>query len=31
VDGKVAKIDLLSQKQFSQDLLICLERFCLGS
>jgi hypothetical protein len=31
VDGKIAKIELLSQKQFSQDLLICLERYCLGS
>ncbi|HKZ03141.1 MAG TPA: hypothetical protein VJ180_12925 [Pyrinomonadaceae bacterium] len=31
VDGKIAKIELLTQKQFSQDLLICLERFCLGS
>jgi hypothetical protein len=30
-DGKIAKIELLSQKQFSQDLLICLERYCLGS
>ena len=29
--GKVAKIELLSQKQFSKDLLICLERFCSGS
>jgi hypothetical protein len=31
VDGKTAKIELLSQKQFSQDLLICLERYCSGS
>lgn len=31
VDGKITKIELLSQKQFSQDLLICLERYCLGS
>lgn len=31
VDGKLAKIELLSQKQFSKDLLICLERYCLGS
>jgi hypothetical protein len=31
VDGKLIKIELLSQKQFSQDLLICLERYCLGS
>ena len=31
MDGKVAKIELLSQKHFSKDLLICLERFCLGS
>ena len=31
VDGKIAKIELLSQKQFSKDLLICLERYCLGS
>ena len=31
VDGKIAKIELPSQKQFSQDLLICLERYCLGS
>jgi hypothetical protein len=30
-DGNLVKIELLSQKQFSQDLLICLERFCLGS
>ena len=30
-DGNIAKIELLSQKQFSQDLLICLERYCLGS
>jgi hypothetical protein len=30
-NGKIAKIELLSQKQFSQDLLICLERYCLGS
>jgi len=31
VDGEIAKIELLSQKQFSKDLLICLERYCLGS
>ena len=31
VDGKIAKIELLSLKQFSQDLLICLERYCSGS
>ena len=31
VDGKIAKIELPSQKQFSKDLLICLERYCLGS
>jgi len=31
VDGKIAKIELLTQKQFSQDLLICLEKYCLGS
>ena len=31
VDGKIAKIELPSQKQFSQDLLICLERYCSGS
>ena len=31
VDGKIVKIELLSQKQFSQDLLICLEKYCLGS
>jgi len=30
-DGKIAKIELLSQRQFSQDLLICLERFCFDS
>ena len=30
-DGKIAKIELLGQKQFSQDLLICLERYCLSS
>ena len=30
VDGKIARIELLSQKQFSQDLLICLERYCSG-
>ena len=30
-DGNIAKIELLSQKQFSQDLLICLERYCSGS
>jgi hypothetical protein len=29
-DGKIAKIELLSQKHFSKDLLICLERYCLG-
>ena len=29
-NGSIVKIELLSQKQFSQDLLICLERFCLG-
>jgi hypothetical protein len=31
VDGKIAKIELLSQKQFSQDLLICLKRYCSSS
>jgi hypothetical protein len=31
VDGRIAKIELLSLKQFSKDLLICLERYCLGS
>jgi hypothetical protein len=31
VDGKIAKIELPTQKQFSKDLLICLERYCLGS
>jgi hypothetical protein len=31
VDGKIAKIELLSLKHFSKDLLICLERYCLGS
>ena len=31
VDGKIVKVELLSQKQFSQDLLMCLERYCLGS
>lgn len=31
VNGNIAKIELLSQKQFSQDLLICLERYCSGS
>lgn len=30
VDGKLTKIELLSQKQFSQDLLICLERYYSG-
>jgi hypothetical protein len=30
-DGKIAKIELISQKQFAKDLLICLERYCLGS
>ena len=30
-NGSIIKIELLSQKQFSQDLMICLERFCLGS
>ena len=30
-NGSIVKIELLSQKQFSQDLLICLERYCLGS
>lgn len=30
VDGKIAKIQLLSQKQFSKDLLICLERYLAG-
>lgn len=29
-DGKIAKIELLSQKQFSKDLLICLERYLAG-
>lgn len=31
VDGKITKIELPSQKQFSPDLLMCLERYCLGS
>ena len=31
LDGKIVKVELLSQKQFSQDLLMCLERYCLGS
>jgi len=31
VDGKIAKIELLSLKHFSKDLLICLERYYLGS
>jgi hypothetical protein len=30
-DGKPVKIELLSQKQFSADLLVCLERYCSGS
>jgi hypothetical protein len=30
-NGNIVKIELLRHKQFSQDLLICLERFCLGS
>jgi hypothetical protein len=30
-NGKITKIELLTQKQFSQDLLIRLERYCLGS
>jgi hypothetical protein len=30
-NGKIAKIELISQKHFSKDLLICLERYCLGS
>jgi hypothetical protein len=30
VDGRIAKIELLSQKQFSKDLLICLERYLAG-
>jgi hypothetical protein len=30
-NGKLSKIELLSQKHFSKDLLICLERYCLGS
>jgi hypothetical protein len=29
-DQKIAKIELLTLKQFSQDLLVCLERYCLG-
>lgn len=29
--NRLQRIDLLSQKQFSEDLLICLERYCLGS
>ena len=29
-NGKIAKIELLSQKQFSKDLLICLERYLAG-
>jgi hypothetical protein len=31
VDGKLVRIELLSQKQFSQDLLMCLEKYCSGS
>ena len=30
-DGKLVRIELLSQKQFSADLLICLEKYCSGS
>lgn len=30
VNGKIAKIQLLSQKQFSKDLLICLEKYLAG-
>jgi len=30
-DGNIVKIVLLIQNQFSQDQLICLERFGLGS
>ncbi len=29
-NGKLVKIELLSQKLFSQDLLTCLERYCCG-
>jgi len=28
--GKLVKIELLSQKHFAKDLLLCLERYCLG-
>jgi hypothetical protein len=28
--GDLKRIELLSQKQFARDLLICLERYCLG-
>lgn len=28
--GKLKRIDLLTQKHFSQELLECLERYCLG-
>jgi hypothetical protein len=27
---KLVRVELLSQKQFSEDLAICLERYCLG-
>lgn len=30
-DGKIARIELLSQKQFAVDPLVCLERYYLGS
>ena len=30
VNGKIAKIELLSQKHFSKDLVICLERYSAG-
>ena len=28
--GELRRVELLSQKQFADDLLICLERYCLG-
>ena len=28
--GDLKRIELLSQKQFVRDLLICLEKYCLG-
>ena len=29
-DGKLKRVELLTQKHFSRELLLCLERYCLG-